>query len=486
MSSDDTDTPCHVEGDVSLRAPSVRLTATAVFALLLAAHSVSSANAQGATDLAEEDEEEALLPEEDVEERQTPIESFLFTETSRARARAGGLTSLRSTTLVPRNVLQNVSRPDSVLRVGDFRLEPSLGVSVSYDDNADASDSERDEEVRGNVSGSLRAQSQFERHSLGAEANVVSIPFGRDGDDEIFDWSVGVDGRLDLTPRSSLSAALVGTYGTEDSEDPEAVESINATGDEATVAEVAGIVTYAQQIRRLGWALSGGIDHIDAEAENDDQADVVDQRDSTIYSTIFDLTYDLSRRLGVFGELGYDYAEFSSAGEGGSRDSQTVDGLVGVDYRLSRTLRARLGVGYSTVFFDDPLRDTTNNVTADVALDGAINLDNFTLLNLSLEHQTDRTTVEDASLVTATTFGSAVSRQLDRNSAIELSFEAGRRDFVDLNRTDYDLSAQLAYSRALTRSLSLNASYRFSQRFSNDDEDEYYRNIVSIGLLASF
>ncbi len=484
---DDTGAARLLRNSVSSRALLIRPAATVLFGFFIVLQSSVFANAQNAPDPAEVGEEETqLLEEEDVEEKQTPIESFLFAETSRARSRVGDLTSLRSTSLVPRNILRNVSRPDSVLRLGSFRLEPTLGVSTSYDDNVDASDSERDEEVRGNVTGSLRAQSQFDRHSLGAEANVVSVPYGRDDGDEIFDWSAALDGRLDLTSRSTLSAALAGTYGTEDTETAEAVESINATGDEATVAEIAGTVTYAQQIRRFGWSLSGGIDYIDAEAEDDDLADVVDQRDSTIYSTILDLTYGLSRRLGVFGELGYDYAEFSSAGEGGSRDSQTVEGAVGFDYRLGRTLRTRVGVGSSTIFFEDPLRDTVQSVTAEVTLDGAINLDNFTVLNLSFDQLTDRTTVEDASLVTTSTLRGAVSRELGRNSAVEMSVEGARRDFLDLNRTDYDVNAQLAFSHALTRSLSLNASYRFSQRFSNDDEDEFYRNIVSVGVLASF
>lgn len=38
----------------------------------------------------------------------------------------------------------------------------------------------------------------------------------------------------------------------------------------------------------------------------------------------------------------------------------------------------------------------------------------------------------------------------------------------------------------LVRNIALNVGYRFSQRFSDTDENEFYRNIVSVGLSASF
>ena len=61
-----------------------------------------------------------------------------------------------------------------------------------------------------------------------------------------------------------------------------------------------------------------------------------------------------------------------------------------------------------------------------------------------------------------------------------------RSDFVDDDRTDYNFSAQLGYSYSLLQNVALNLSYRFSQRFSDESDDEFYRNLVSVGLSASF
>jgi hypothetical protein len=61
-----------------------------------------------------------------------------------------------------------------------------------------------------------------------------------------------------------------------------------------------------------------------------------------------------------------------------------------------------------------------------------------------------------------------------------------RSDFLDIDRTDHDIVAQVGYSRILVRNVALNLGYRYSQRFSDDNEDEFYRNIVSLGLSAHF
>lgn len=468
-----------------------------ILTLVLALLSVSAAKAQetavptdipGTGGLAPETgilEEEAdpAEPVEEEEPRRRP-NSFLAPNVSPARAELAETRRLRGFTRSPPNVLLNVSRPEGLLRFGNFAIQPRLSATVTYDDNANAVDVGREDQFSNGVQGAVRAQSLFERHSLGAQVEVASTPFGRDGE-ELFDWNAGIDGRLDLTSRSSLSAAVVGTRGTEDGLSAEANEVVDATGDEATLTDIAGTVAYQQQLRRLGWQLSGGVARVEAEADGD-IGDQADERDRTDYSAGFGVDYDLSQRFGLFGELDYDFVEFDIVGEGGSRDSQSVGGTTGVSIKLGKTLSARLGAGYSTVFFDDPARDDSSNVTAEFSLGGAISLGRATLLNLSVDHTTERTTVEDAALVTTTSVGSSLTRSLTRRSAIQMDLEGTRSDFLDSDRTDYDIAAQIAYSLAVTRSITVSSSYRFDQRFADEADNDFYRNTVSLGVALTF
>ncbi|HUH00460.1 MAG TPA: outer membrane beta-barrel protein, partial [Kofleriaceae bacterium] len=147
---------------------------------------------------------------------------------------------------------------------------------------------------------------------------------------------------------------------------------------------------------------------------------------------------------------------------------------------------AELGVGYVAVFFADSERETQQSPAVSASLNGAISLDRLTLLSLGLNHSTDLTTADEAALVTTTQFATSINRLLTRASALLAGVRLSRSDFVDESRTDHDVVAELAYSHDLFRSVALNVGYRFSQRFSDDSEDDFYRNVVSVGLSASF
>lgn len=388
---------------------------------------------------------------------------------------------LRSADVLPPDVLEAFPRRDRLLQVGQFAILPSVAVSGAYDDNRNASDSDREDDFGANLSGRIRAESLFERHSLGLEVNAALRDIDDGVDQDSFDWNSRVDGRLDLTPRSSLSGAVRFTRGTESVESPEARDVTTDATEEPTITDVAGTVAYSQSLRRLRWRIGGGISRLDAE-----DGDAAAKRDRTTYSVSPGADYAISNRVGVFTNARYRRNDYDLADEGGSRDSHVVEGNVGTRFGLGRTFSARLGVGYLGAFFEDDERDDEHSPTVSASLGGAISLDRVTQLRLGLDHTTDLTTVEDAALVTTSTASSSITRSLSPTSAILARVSLRRGDYLDLDRTDYDLVAQVGYSRILVRNVALNLGYRYSQRFSDDDENEFYRNIVSLGLSAHF
>ena len=56
----------------------------------------------------------------------------------------------------------------------------------------------------------------------------------------------------------------------------------------------------------------------------------------------------------------------------------------------------------------------------------------------------------------------------------------------DLDRTDRNLIAGLTYAYRLAEHAYATASYRFSQRDSDDEEADFYRNLISIGVTLSY
>ena len=386
---------------------------------------------------------------------------------------------LSTSVLFPPNALTGVRRPTGLLRVGRFLVSPSVEIAGAYDDNVSASDNDREEDITGNLGASVRADSLFERHSLGFGLSAAIGNPHRNVDDNAVDriaLTTSADGRLDLTPRSALTAEARVTRGAQSPEEREA-----GAEDEPTIFNASGAVGYEHQFNRLGWQIAGAVNRTEA-----DDGEEAAEQDRTSYSISPGLDYQISDRLSVVAGSGYSRNEYDTAGEGGSRDSQAVRAEVGADLELGRTFGAELGVGYVAVFFADSERETQQSPAVSASLNGAISLDRLTLLSLGLNHSTDLTTADEAALVTTTQFATSINRLLTRASALLAGVRLSRSDFVDEGRTDHDVVAELAYSHDLFRSVALNVGYRFSQRFSDDSEDEFYRNVVSVGLSASF
>jgi hypothetical protein len=242
-------------------------------------------------------------------------------------------------------------------------------------------------------------------------------------------------------------------------------------------------VAYAQRFNRLGWELAAGAHRREA-----DDGDEASEQDRTGYTISPGVDYELSRQVTLFADTAYGINNYDTAGEGGSRDSQTVRADVGAEWALGRTLSARLGLGYAGVFFEDSERDDKHVPTVTAGVGGAygISLDRLTLLRVGFDHETDQTTEDEAALVTRTGVFASINRPLTRASAILGRVDLNQSDFVDDDRTDHNIGAEVAYSYSIRQNVAVNLSYRFSQRFSDESDDEFHRNLVSLGLSATF
>ena len=385
--------------------------------------------------------------------------------------------SRRSTLLPPAIAPIGPPGPRRPLRMGNFTLSPSAGLSTTYDDNINADRDDREDDVIIGLTGALRAQSILPRHSLGFRAEAGADLFVEDGDENSFDWLVGADGRLDLTPDSSLGADIGFTRYTESAESPEVTEE---TDESPTINLITGGAAYAAAVKRFGWQVASRISRLDAE-----DGATSEERDRISYDVSAEGSYLASRRLTVFAGPSYAFNDFDDD-DAGVGDSQSVAGTTGVRLTLGRGVAATAEIGYLRVFFDDPERDDTGAVIGGIALEGAIPFGRQTTLRLGLDRSIDVASIEESSLRTTTAFSAGITEQLTSVSVASASITYAHRDFDDIERTDQDVIAALGYSHALTQNVALNLGYRFSKRFSDEDEEEFYRNTVTIGLSAAF
>jgi hypothetical protein len=358
------------------------------------------------------------------------------------------------------------------LRVGNFAFHPSVSASALYDDNVNAEDEARDEDVLLAMNAAMRAQSLYARHAVGFSASATAASGIKDEPEDVFDWLLGADGRLDLTRQSSLSGNL--GY-TRERQDASAVDA-----EDATVQQLSGGLGYDYRGQVLGWHLGGTVGRTDAiEAEFDDI-------DRTVVGLSTSASYRVSDRLSLFAGPSYSHATFDEAvaADGDSRDSDQVSASAGASYQVSDRVQASGSVGYAQTYFDDPDRADGGSLIGSAGL--AVRLSGATRLGLNASRSLQLTTVEDADTRTVTAVGATLTHQLDRRASLSAGTDYRHSDFDGLDREDDDLGLSLGYSRRLTDRVSLNASYRFTRRLSDDDADEFSRNQILLGLSFSY
>lgn len=369
-------------------------------------------------------------------------------------------------------------RTPSRLRIGDFALGAQAATGLLYDDNVDADDDQRDEDVFLTFSPSVRAQSTYARHSIGFGAGATAGTALKNTGDDFFDWRIGADGRVDLSRKSKITAAVGYSRDVEDDED---IDAEDDDGD-IPIHNVDASLGYDVRGERAGIALGATVSRLDIEGDD------FDDRDRTAYGLSARLNYKWSDDLTLSGGPSYRYSTFDEdvADDGDSRDAEQYSFQIGAGYKASRTITTRAALGYSILSFEDPDRDSDDSATASAGLTWApgqgttLDLEASRSLGLSIEDGEDSRTTDSAAATLAhrLTLGS--------RSALTSSLSYRISRVSDLDRTDHTIVAGLTYGYRLAEHAFLTTSYRFSRRESDEDDADYYRNLIAIGVTVSY
>ncbi len=136
--------------------------------------------------------------------------------------------------------------------------------------------------------------------------------------------------------------------------------------------------------------------------------------------------------------------------------------------------------------FDDPDREDEDSATGSAGLTWSPG--NGTTLDLSASRSLDLSIEDDEDSRISTSAAATLAHRLRLGSRSVLSSSLGLSvtRLSDLDRTDKNLTTGLTFGYRLAEHAALTSSYRFSQRFSDDEDAEYYRNLVSIGVTLSY
>ncbi len=368
------------------------------------------------------------------------------------------------------------------IRAGAFRIFPSTDVSLSYNDNIYATKNDTHDDFIAVFSPSIDVQSDFSRHAIGF--NVFS-DVGRyfdETEENYWDFGVGGNGRLDITRDNNLQGGFTVARLHDARDDPE---------NDATVAESVRPVRYTNYDANLSYnhlfnrvtvRVTGLFDRNDyrqgAGSANQNE------RDRNIYTGLLRVGYNVSPRINTFLEGLYTVQrrDVHRDSDGFERDSNGWGARGGLDVNFTDLLFGEAFVGYRTEYFDDSEFDTESGVNFGVGLTWLPTL--LTTVALTGGSDFEPTTNDDASSNFQTSVGLRVDHELLRN--VLIGAEAGyvRSDFENTDVTDnrFDVGADITY--LINRHFSVGAAYGFTTRDSDDEEDEFDRNLFTVRLRA--
>jgi hypothetical protein len=368
------------------------------------------------------------------------------------------------------------------IRAGAFRIFPTTDVSVSYDDNVDATKNDTRDDFVAVMAPSVEVQSDFSRHAVGFTVFSEVGRFFQETKEDYWDFGITGNGRLDITRDNNVDGNFTVAREHDARDDPE---------DDATTAESRRPVRYMNYdaalaynhlFNRVTFRVGGDFNRRDyrqgagTARQND--------RDRNIYTGLLRVGYNVSPRINTFVEGLYNVQrrDVHRDTDGFERDSNGWGARGGVDVNFTDLLFGEVFAGYREQHFDDSEFSTKGGVSYGVNLTWLPT--RLTTVTLTGGSDFEPTTNEDSSSNFQTTIGARVDHELLRN--VLIGAEAGyiRNDFQNTDRTEnrYDAGADITY--LINRHFSVGAAYGFTKRDSDDEDAEFDRNLFTLRVRA--
>ena len=366
--------------------------------------------------------------------------------------------------------ISSLSVPDELIgnrgiRSGRVVVLPLFSIGAFYTDNTEAAaEGDEREELSLTAIGEVRVQSALARHQFGVDARATSSYSFQDDDEDIFDWVVGADSRIDLTRRSSVFGRLEYSFDTEDD------SSADAGGITNDIEVIDANIGYQLRNDKIRYIADAGV--LREDFSGDDSGD----RDNTTFELNQTFQHQTTRQLTLFASPQYAYTVFDRevADDGEVRDAHNATLLVGADLALNAALTLSGAVGYSQLIFENSDQSNAGTGIASTALE--YRPSSLTAIELSGIRSLEISTLDGADARTDTAVALGVTRQVGLDTSLSAEVGATFVDFDGIDRKDVDLAGGAGITHRLTDNLFFTLAYQYERRLSNDDGVEFDEN----------
>ncbi len=169
---------------------------------------------------------------------------------------------------------------------------------------------------------------------------------------------------------------------------------------------------------------------------------------------------------------------------GADRDARAGGATIGIETELTRLVHVGLDVGFIANDFEDP--DFDDDI--DFIVDGDVTwyVTGLTTVTGRLARRDIATNTPGSSSKTQSTVAAEVQHELLRNVLVVAEARYVQDDFREVDRTDDRAIFGLGAEYLINRYVSIGADYRFVQRWSDSEDRDFTRNLVTLGLRTKF
>ena len=377
------------------------------------------------------------------------------------------------------------------VHAGGLFIYPSLGLQEFYNDNVFATDGDETDDFITLISPRVDVRSDWTKHAFDLYAKAAIGRHADQTEEDFEDFSVGTNGRLDITQRAKLRAGVSYDRLHEGRGSPDDDRRQGGSPPvELTLFDVGSVfLTYQQRLGRFLLESGGEVDRLDYDNVSREDGTIInnDERDRAIYAGNLKIGYEFMPGYTAFTRGEVDYRRYDDLccddpPNQFDRDSQGYLIEVGTDFDVTAVLLGDVAIGYRSQDYDDPSFDTIGDVAGRASL--TWNPTGLTTVSaLITRGEVIETTLSGSAAIFETAGRVTVDHELLRNLLLQAAVSVSDEDFQDVDRSDTYVRAGFGAKYLMNRYIQLDLSYDYLSLGSGAQGGDFTNNTVFLGAL---
>jgi hypothetical protein len=364
--------------------------------------------------------------------------------------------------------------------LGAFRLFPTLDLRFNTSNNVFQTETANEGDVNLEVAPAFKLASEWSQHAVEVFARLNAFRYADHSSENLTDWAVGADGRLDI---QRGSAAFAGVSHARSHEGRSSPNSPGNIAEPVRFSQFHAHGSVAIQPNRLRASLGGEFDRYSYDATPLNGGGFLSNRDRDRdeYRLRARVSLEVSEGYLAFFEAGHDERLFDTAVDrtGVNRDSSGSSVNGGVEFKLVEFLQGEVFVGYLDRQFGAPLQDFSGLNYGSTLKWSPTPL---TTVHLSAARVLSETTVAGSSVIEDDTFGIGVDHELRRNVILQANVTHTDSSFVGIARDDSHIGGRVGATYLIDDNLSATAGYEHRERDSSAPGEDFSEDKFDVGL----